>query len=283
MATLRARAEWRLSCGATSCDFLRVRFTINRGARRGRRERGFCSACSAAFYVAGRCKLDASLKTIWSSVSPPSRPPPQWRAGAWTMPVVVAMPHTAHLLLCTRVDVSVVVTSAAFIRARATRAAQRLYSSIRTQLLRHLLCDGRAGDLPRSCAARMFDVRLCEFHIAPSGTTPVVTYRHSAITSLRATATIPIRRARLPVPKCSRYHRVRARAVASAPNSRELNTDACNRTLPARLIPCSRFDSPLSYGVGAKPSSPPIADDCGRRATRAPHRATLTPRGRHPL
>lgn len=39
------------------------------------------------------------------------------------------------------------------------------------------------------------------FTIAPVGTTPCVTYRQSAITSLRATATIPIRRARLPVPK----------------------------------------------------------------------------------
>ena len=39
------------------------------------------------------------------------------------------------------------------------------------------------------------------FTIAPVGTTPCVTYRQSAITSLRATATIPIRRARLPFPK----------------------------------------------------------------------------------
>ena len=38
------------------------------------------------------------------------------------------------------------------------------------------------------------------FTIAPVGTTPCVTYRQSAITSLRATATIPIRRARLPFP-----------------------------------------------------------------------------------
>ena len=36
--------------------------------------------------------------------------------------------------------------------------------------------------------------------IAPVGTTPCVIYRHSAITSLRATATMPIRRARFPFP-----------------------------------------------------------------------------------
>jgi hypothetical protein len=48
------------------------------------------------------------------------------------------------------------------------------------------------------------------FRIAPAGTTPLVTYRQSAITSLRATATIPIRRARLPRPKFARYHCVSA-------------------------------------------------------------------------
>src|SRR4029077_17784065 len=39
------------------------------------------------------------------------------------------------------------------------------------------------------------------FTRAPSGDKPVVTYRQRAITSLRAKATIPIRRARLPLPK----------------------------------------------------------------------------------
>ena len=34
--------------------------------------------------------------------------------------------------------------------------------------------------------------------VAPSGTTPCSTYRHSAMINLRASATIPIRRARLP-------------------------------------------------------------------------------------
>jgi hypothetical protein len=37
------------------------------------------------------------------------------------------------------------------------------------------------------------------FRSAPAGRSPVVTYRHRAITNLRATATIPIRRARRPV------------------------------------------------------------------------------------
>src|SRR5436190_5119977 len=48
------------------------------------------------------------------------------------------------------------------------------------------------------------------FRTAPVGTTPVVAYRHSAISSLRASATIPIRRARLPMPKRVRYQVVSA-------------------------------------------------------------------------
>ena len=51
----------------------------------------------------------------------------------------------------------------------------------------------RAGDAPTGAYAA--------FTIAPAGTTPAVTYRQSAITSLRATATMPIRRARFPLPK----------------------------------------------------------------------------------
>ena len=60
----------------------------------------------------------------------------------------------------------------------------------------------------------------------PRGTTPVVTYRHSAITSLRATATIPIRRARFPFPKCALIPlRQRALRLPPHPIPRELNTD----------------------------------------------------------
>jgi len=55
----------------------------------------------------------------------------------------------------------------------------------------------RPSSLP--CAARVrASIRsggYATFRIAPAGTTPIVTYRHSAITSLRATATIPIGRA----------------------------------------------------------------------------------------
>ena len=47
------------------------------------------------------------------------------------------------------------------------------------------------------------------FTIASVGTMPVVAYRHNAITSRRATATMPMRRRRRPpCAKRSRYHRV---------------------------------------------------------------------------
>ena len=53
-------------------------------------------------------------------------------------------------------------------------------------------------------------IAYAAFSTAPAGITPVVAYRHSAISSFRASATMPIRRARLPVPKCVRYHCVSA-------------------------------------------------------------------------
>jgi hypothetical protein len=57
---------------------------------------------------------------------------------------------------------------------------------------------------PRACDAQR--ERYATFRIAPVGTTPVVAYRHNAITNLRASATIPIRRVRLPTPNRVRYH-----------------------------------------------------------------------------
>src|SRR5207302_4881355 len=52
--------------------------------------------------------------------------------------------------------------------------------------------------------------RYAAFSTAPVGITPSVAYRHSAISSFRASATMPILRVRLPRPKRSWYQRVRA-------------------------------------------------------------------------
>ena len=85
------------------------------------------------------------------------------------------------------------------------------------------------------------------------------TYRQSAITSLRATATIPIRRARLPVPK-ARAKPLRQRAVRlpAHPIPRQLNTDRLQPRIARPTDPLLARASPLLYGVGAKPRSPPI-------------------------
>jgi hypothetical protein len=49
------------------------------------------------------------------------------------------------------------------------------------------------------------------FTTAPAGTAPVVAYRHNAISNLRASATTPMRRARLPrLAKPRAYQRVKA-------------------------------------------------------------------------
>src|SRR5258705_9492444 len=70
--------------------------------------------------------------------------------------------------------------------------------SIRTRELGYLLRGGRRGDptqtvrparVRRGVSRRAY----ATLKNAPSGTTPLLTYRQSAITSLRATATIPNR------------------------------------------------------------------------------------------
>ena len=98
--------------------------------------------------------------------------------------------------------------------AQHVRGSQRLCDlRSRHVVLQHLLLYDRKSDPVLSVrSAREFggvrDYAACM--IAPSGTVPLVTYRQSAIVSLRATATIPMRRARLPRPKRFRNHRVSA-------------------------------------------------------------------------
>lgn len=100
--------------------------------------------------------------------------------------------------------------------ARGSRGPQRLCSlDPDTSAAAPPSSRSRKATLPNTVRAARVSASIRErayatFRIAPAGTTPVVTYRHSAITSWRATATMPIRRARFPVPKCSRYHCVRA-------------------------------------------------------------------------
>src|SRR5215471_8130007 len=96
---------------------------------------------------------------------------------------------------------------------------------------------------------------------APAGITPVSSKRQSAMSNLRATATIPIRRKRLPpLPKRSRNHTLRALSDCKR-SQLHANSVVIQRTcrLPALVIPCSRALAPLWYGVGVKPAKPPTS------------------------
>ena len=122
------------------------------------------------------------------------------------------------------------------------------------------------------------DAPYATFTMAPSGTTPSVTYRQSAMTSLRATATIPIRRARLPLPKI-RLIPLRERALRLPPHPipRELNADrlqpriarATDPLLPRRLPAVVRRRRKARAGRRS-------AADSETPATPAPPRATPT-------
>src|SRR5215510_2669406 len=90
------------------------------------------------------------------------------------------------------------------------------------------------------------DTAYTSLRAAPSGNTPVSQKRPSAMSNLRATATIPIRRKRLPpLPQRSRNHT--RRALSGCKRSQlHANSVVLQRTgrLPALVIPCSRALSP---------------------------------------
>src|SRR5262249_37443967 len=82
---------------------------------------------------------------------------------------------------------------------------------------------------------------------APAGITPVSRKRQSAMSNLRATATIPIRRKRVPPPP-KRSRNQTLRALAGCKRSQlQANSVVIQRTcrLPDLVIPCSRALSPL--------------------------------------
>ena len=84
---------------------------------------------------------------------------------------------------------------------------------------------------------------------APAGTVPSRSYRQSAMTSLRASATMPTRRGPGPPrPNRRRYHCVRSLSGCHFTQTHAVST-ATRRTAasPARLIPWSRATVPLWY------------------------------------
>jgi hypothetical protein len=176
----------------------------------------FVSLCLRAFYVAGRCQAPsvpinrsrgvAAEQTAHPKSGPRRRRRAPARADA-----------RAHTL-----------SSRGSGDGMSLRLSARLLSGLAVrargpQRLCSLNPDTSAAVPPswrsrlRPCTTRTHsarETRTCRayapFNIAPCGTTPAVTYRHRAITSFRATATIPMRRARWPLPKFARYQRVSA-------------------------------------------------------------------------
>jgi len=148
-----------------------------------------CRIAPFVFYVPGRCQPPAVGALVASSLKPSVFTRVRGRRGC-SDPGLAFYPSARDL----------------------TRLPETVQSRSRTLALRSLLRCGRRRRpyehrTRNSRATRRLERRAyAVFRIAPCGTTPVVTYRHSAITNLRATATMPIRRARFPLAKCVSNH-----------------------------------------------------------------------------
>ena len=169
-------------CGASF-----VRVTAGSASRRPHELRS--PSVLLVFYVPGRCQPPAVGALVASSLKPSVFTRVRGRRGC-SDPGLAFYPSARDL----------------------TRLPETVQSRSRTLALRSLLRCGRRRRpyehrTRNSRATRRLERRAyAVFRIAPCGTTPVVTYRHSAITNLRATATMPIRRARFPLAKCVSNH-----------------------------------------------------------------------------
>jgi hypothetical protein len=144
---------------------------------------------SCVFYVAGRCQgslRSASLRT--SSQTMPMRLHAGPGSARVDDPGLAFYPSARDLARLPETVQS---------RSR-TRGCGPFSVAVRQR--RNPTNTGRAARVPRGDSRDRADATL---RIAPSGTTPVVTYRQRVITNLRATATMPIRRARFPFAKCA--------------------------------------------------------------------------------
>ena len=130
-------------------------------------------------------------------------------------------------------------------RARkAQRRRPHLYDGV---LRRPGISTGRLHQHPDRGVTLASQSAYPSLSTAPSGNTPVSRKRQSAMSHLRATATIPIRLKRLPPPpKRSRNHTLRA---LSGCKRSQLHANSVVIQRPCRLpdlvIPCSRALSPL--------------------------------------
>ena len=113
-------------------------------------------------------------------------------------PSIRAGSHPRHLMLSASVDAS----------RKAQRRRPHLYDGV---LGRPGFFAGRLHQYPDRGVTLHRPSVYPSLSTAPAGNTPVSRKRQSAMSNLRATATIPIRRKRLPpLPKRSRNHTLRA-------------------------------------------------------------------------
>ena len=134
----------------------------------------------------------------------------------------------------------------------------------------------------RSCPSESetSTARYTAFTIAPAGNSARVTHRQSAMHNLRATATIPMRRARRPwSAKRRRYHCVNAlagwwRTHCHASCRLTTRTVDCRHDRPRDPGSCSRFGAARPYNREPRP----LRADCETAATRALRPAGSTPR-----
>ena len=113
-------------------------------------------------------------------------------------PSIRAGSHARHLILSASFDES----------RKAQRRRPHLYDGV---LRRPGICSGRLHQHPDRGVTLHRQSAYPSLSTAPAGKTPVSRKRQSAMSNLRATATIPIRRKRLPpLPKRSRNQTLRA-------------------------------------------------------------------------
>jgi hypothetical protein len=102
-------------------------------------------------------------------------------------PSIRAGPHTRHPILSASFDES----------WKACRRRPHLYDGLRG---RPGISTGRLHQHQGRSLMQHRTIAYASLSAAPSGKTPVSRKRHSAMSNLRATATIPMRRKRLPPP-----------------------------------------------------------------------------------
>ena len=141
----------------------------------------------------------------WRDSDAPGHMPSRRLAASWGVeshglqrPSIRAGAHARHLILYASIDAS----------RKAQRRRPHLYDGV---LGRPGISSGRLHQYPDRGVTPHQPSTYTSLSTAPAGITPVSRKRQSAMSNLRATATIPIRRRRLPpLPKRARNQQLKA-------------------------------------------------------------------------